>query len=216
MKKIIFSLVIIVLLVFFWGLKKTPTPLPNDSVILAFGDSLTYGTGATQGNSYPEQLAELLQVKVIRSGVPGEISETGLQRLKKTLDEHAADILILCHGGNDILQKRDLKQTKNNLTAMIELAQSKGLRVILVGVPKWSGILGVDTAKFYDEIADEMQVEYESNIVATIVNNPNLKSDTVHPNDAGYQKMAEAIKTVITNWLFYPTLLVLFTVKKVT
>lgn len=199
MKKIIFSLVIIILLVFFWGLKKTPTPLPNDSVILAFGDSLTYGTGATQGNSYPEQLAELLQVKVIRSGVPGEISETGLQRLKKTLDEHAADILILCHGGNDILQKRDLKQTKNNLTAMIELAQSKGLRVILVGVPKWSGILGVDTAKFYDEIADEMQVEYESNIVATIVNNPNLKSDTVHPNDAGYQKMAEAIKTVITN-----------------
>lgn len=190
---------IAILAIFLWSSKKTVVSLPDDTVILAFGDSLTYGTGASQGNSYPEQLARLLQVEVIRSGIPGEVSKAGLQRLSKVLDDNPADILILCHGGNDILRKLDLNQTKNHIIAMIELARSRGLRVILVGVPKWSGVLGVDTAKLYDEIADEMQLDYESEIIATIVNSPDLKSDSVHPNDAGYREMAEAIKTVIVN-----------------
>lgn len=190
---------IAILAIFLWSSKKTVVSLPDDTVILAFGDSLTYGTGASQGNSYPEQLARLLQVEVIRSGIPGEVSKAGLQRLSKVLDDNPADILILCHGGNDILRKLDLNQTKNHIIAMIELARSRGLRVILVGVPKWSGVLGVDTAKLYDEIADEMQLDYEREIIATIVNSPDLKSDSVHPNDAGYREMAEAIKTVIVN-----------------
>lgn len=201
MKKIIFTftVAIAILAIFLWSSKKTVVSLPDDTVILAFGDSLTYGTGASQGNSYPEQLARLLQVEVIRSGIPGEVSKAGFQRLSKVLDDNPADILILCHGGNDILRKLDLNQTKNHIIAMIELARSRGLRVILVGVPKWSGVLGVDTAKLYDEIADEMQLDYEREIIATIVNSPDLKSDSVHPNDAGYKEMAEAIKTVIVN-----------------
>ena len=85
-------------------------PLNNDAVILSFGDSLTSGTGANKAESYPAYLEQLISRKVINAGVPGELSERGLKRLPALLEEHQPDLLILCHGGNDLLRKKDLAQ----------------------------------------------------------------------------------------------------------
>ena len=62
-------------------------PLSQDGVILAFGDSLTFGTGAAPEQSYPALLAEMTNRKVINAGVPGEVSSDGKKRLAKLLED---------------------------------------------------------------------------------------------------------------------------------
>jgi lysophospholipase L1-like esterase len=109
------------------------------STILAFGDSLTHGTGVAASQSYPTVLDGLVKTKVIRSGIPGEISaNNGLKRLKGELDRHQPDLVILCHGGNDILRRLPGETTRQNLAAMVNLIRSSGAEVLLIAVPNIS------------------------------------------------------------------------------
>jgi len=64
------------------------TPLADDAVILAFGDSLTYGSGVnSKTQSYPAMLAKLTGLQVINGGIPGEVTQLGLSRLADVLQE---------------------------------------------------------------------------------------------------------------------------------
>jgi lysophospholipase L1-like esterase len=166
-------------------------PLPPDAVVLAFGDSLTYGTGANPEESYPAQLAKLSGRRVLREGVPGEVSATGLLRLPGLLDEHHPRLLLLCHGGNDFLRRLPKAEAAANVRAMIQLAQSRGIDVVLIGTPEFGFLLS--PPDFYAEIAKELRIPYESGVLSTVLRDSNLKSDQVHPNAAGYRLMAQRV-----------------------
>ncbi len=169
--------------------------LGQDTVVLAFGDSLTYGTGAPAGQSYPDVLADLLNKPVVNVGIPGEVSSAGLKRLPKMLDKYKPTLVILCHGGNDFLRRLDREGTIRNLKAMVELIQSHGADVILIGVPKLG--FGLDAPKFYTTIAAERSIPFEGEILLDLLSDNSMKSDTIHPNATGYRLMAEAIYEVI-------------------
>ena len=167
---------------------------PND-VIVAFGDSLTYGTGAAESESYPAQLAALIDRKVVRAGVPGEVTEGGLARLPAVIEEYHPALVIVCLGGNDMLRRVDEASIKANLREIIKTIKGGGISVVLVGVPKPALITG--TAEFYAAIAKEFDIPYEGKIVTDVLYQRELKSDTIHPNARGYRKMAEAIAELL-------------------
>lgn len=170
-------------------------PLNQQQPILAFGDSLTFGYGAGTLQSYPAQLAELTNMNVINAGINGELSSEGVLRLESLLDKHKPQLLLLCHGANDMLQKLNLNKMADNLKAMIRLAQDRDIQVVLIAVPNTSLIL--KPLKQYQKVADEMNIIVENNLLADVLSNPKLHSDLIHPNASGYQKMAEKMALLL-------------------
>ncbi len=175
-----------------------PPPLPKlgaEDVILAFGDSLTYGTGAGPEEAYPKILAGLINRQVIGAGVPGETTEDGLERLPAVLDEIKPKLLLLCLGGNDMLRKVKYASIESNLRAMIEAARLRSVPVVLIGVPE--PVLFGGAAPFYAKLADELKVPLEKKIMQDVLFDKELKSDQIHPNARGYRRMAQAIAELL-------------------
>ncbi|MEX2479483.1 MAG: GDSL-type esterase/lipase family protein [Gammaproteobacteria bacterium] len=169
--------------------RPTLPSLAGDAVVLAFGDSLTRGPGAARGAGYPEVLAGLIEREVVNAGVPGERSAAGLARLGAELDRVRPALLLLCHGGNDILRKTDPARTRANLEAMIAQASERDIAVLLIGVPR-PGVF-LSTAELYYDVANATATPLAEDILAEILGTATLKSDTIHPNAAGYRRLAE-------------------------
>lgn len=172
---------------------KTPRldKLGTTDVIVAFGDSLTYGTGAKAEESYPAVLEQLIGRTVVRAGVPGEVTAGGLSRLPGVLDEHRPRLVIVCLGGNDMLRKGSPADIEANLREILKIIKVRGADAVLVGVPA-PGLI-TSAPKFYEKLAQEFGIPYESKIVTSVLYRPELKSDPIHPNAAGYRQMAEAL-----------------------
>jgi lysophospholipase L1-like esterase len=171
------------------------SPLGPNDVVVAFGDSLTYGTGANEAESYPAVLAQLINRKVVRAGVPGETTSGGLARLDGVLDEHRPALVIVSLGGNDMLRKVDDAVVKENLRKIIQAIRARGISVVLFGVPKPALI--TSAPEFYAELAKEFNIPYEGKIVTDVLYSPGEKSDHIHPNAKGYRRMAEAFAALL-------------------
>lgn len=171
-----------------------PRLAPADTV-LAFGDSLTAGTGARPDEAYPAVLATLIGRAVVAEGVPGEATDAGRRRLPGVLDANQPALLLLCLGGNDMLQRVDSAETAANLRAMVQLARDRGVPVVLIGLPKPPLFPG--RVDYFAEIAREFDLPFENHILRTLLFDASTRSDLIHPNAAGYRLMAEAIAALL-------------------
>jgi acyl-CoA thioesterase I len=165
--------------------------LSNDAVILAFGDSLTHGNGVKESESYPALLQSLSGLKVINAGISGEESAPGLERLPSALEKYQPKLLVLCHGGNDLIHKNDVGAMESNIRQMIQLAKDKNIPVVLLGVPKPG--LFLSSFEVYEKIAETTNVIFLEDLIPEVLGDNGLKSDAVHPNKEGYRVMAETI-----------------------
>ncbi len=197
-KELLVSLLLAIVITAFLMACSSGAKLPrlaSDAVILAFGDSLTFGTGASLTESYPAILKRLVGRRVVNSGVPGEVTGEGLSRLPGVLEREKPALLILCHGGNDLLRRLDQQQTATNLRAMIRLAQERGVAVVIIAVP--SPGLALSPPLFYRETAAEMGLPVEEDALTVVLSDGSLRSDYIHPNAAGYRRLAESIAVLL-------------------
>ena len=159
---------------------------------VAFGDSLTQGYGANAGADYPAQLSKLLGIPIQNLGVAGETSVDGLKRITD-VEALQPQVVLLCFGGNDVLQSLSREQMYSNLSVMIDRLHARGSFVVLIGI-RGPSIVGDANAKGFKQLAQEKKVMHVPNLLDGIIGQPSLMSDYVHPNDAGYAKIAERLE----------------------
>lgn len=197
MKKSLLIILVSITVAVISGCSDTPQlqPLTENSTVLAFGDSLTYGTGTSRDKAYPAALQALIKRRVINAGIPGEVTSSGLIRLPGLIKQHQPELIIICHGGNDILRKLDIKQTQNNIQQMIDLARQNNSQVLLIGVPEFG--LFLNSSPIYQALAENNQAPIANEILGDILGKLALKSDHIHPNSDGYQKLAEHLYVLL-------------------
>lgn len=171
--------------------------IPPGKTVLAFGDSVTFGTGAATGEDWPTLLATLTGWNIVNTGIPGDTAEAAKGRLQALLDEHHPVLVIIEIGGNDFLRRRSAKMVKDDLRHLIQIVKQAGAHVVLVAVPELS-VLGViarkpSDASIYGELGEEESIPVVSDVFAEILGNPDLCADQIHPNARGYSQMASGI-----------------------
>ena len=175
--------------------------LPAGSTVLAFDDSVTYGTGAQPGEDWPTLLAAASGWKIINAGVPGDTADAGKERIRGLLEAQRPALVIVEIGGNDFLRRRPAAVVKEDVQSIVRQWKVAGVQVVLVAVPELS-LLGAltrrpDDAALYAEIGRDEQVPVIADVFSEILGKPELCADQIHPNAAGYRKMAEGIAAAL-------------------
>ena len=167
------------------------------ATVLALGDSLTFGTGATPETSYPTVLARLTGWNVVNAGIPGDTSAQALARLPALLQEHSPQLVLVGIGGNDFLRRMSETDTRANIRRICEQALAAGAQVMLIAVPAPSAaavIAGsLSDHPLYQEIADSLRLPLHANGWSTVLANAALRSDQIHANAQGYEAFANGL-----------------------
>lgn len=172
--------------------------LAPGSVVLALGDSITAGYGIAHDRAWPAQLAARSGWTIVNAGVSGDTTSGALARLPELLDEHLPKLVIVEIGGNDMLRHVDARQIESNLRAIVDLAQQRGARVVLLGIPRPSAIAAatgrLSAADIYADIAKRSRSMIVLDAVAEVLSDGGLRLDPLHPNEDGHRRLAEMIE----------------------
>lgn len=187
-------IIILLTAILLQGCSKNSTPKTHhmgNKVVVAAGDSLTAGFKLPSDQNYPFFLGQMLGGTVINEGISGDTSEDLLSRFNEILTEHQPNLIILCIGGNDMLRRKSLLELEKNITIMIENAQKRGSKVLLVGVPQ-PAIFRLKTADLYYSVSEKMNVPIEDSSFETVLSK-RMTIDQIHPTAEGYKIIAEDI-----------------------
>lgn len=200
MKKLIIlitsALFISVILYYLYGEKDLIVSKPTSGQgIIFFGDSLVSGVGASSGKDLPTILGNLINQPVINAGVPGDTTLTAKTRFKNDVLDKNPRIVIILLGGNDFLARIPKNTTITNLREMVNQARAQGAGVVLVGVRH------VIYSSDYRNIAEESGAAYVPNVLDKTFGNKELMSDIIHPNDKGYEIIADVIAPAVRELL---------------
>jgi acyl-CoA thioesterase I len=176
-------------------------PVAAGATVLALGDSLTHGTGATPETSYPAVLARLTGWNVVNAGVPGHVAAQALERTAALLEEHKPALVLLCIGGNDLLRRGDEAAAKANIERIVQAVLAANAQLLLIAVPRptlaarFTGSL--TDHPMYGEIAEALKLPLHRQGWAEVLADDTLRADAIHANAAGYERFAQGLMATL-------------------
>lgn len=176
---------------------------PKLGPIVAFGDSLIQGAGATRSNLV-DWLEAYTGHPIINAGVSGDTADEALLRITNNVLAHNPSLVIILLGGNDILDQVPVSQTFSNLHQIVSLVQNQGAVTLVIGL--FNGQLADRYREEFHELYTSTRSVFVPHILKNIADDPFLLGDLVHPNDEGYRRMAlriaplvrEIMRTILT------------------
>jgi len=155
---------------------------------------LVAGVGASPGRDFVSLLSQKIGQPIINLGVSGDTTATALARLPE-LDAYRPKVVIVLFGGNDYLRRVPQVQTFENLTEIIESIQAKGAMVLLLGIR--GGLLNDHFDTEFKKLRNTHDTAYVSDVLDGFLGKREYMSDEIHPNDAGYERIAERVYPVL-------------------
>ena len=176
--------------------------------ILAFGDSLTYGSGLPEPDGFVPQLEAWLHAHgapdavVLNAGVPGEVTAEGLARVERTLAETRPDAVLVALGANDLLRGLSTSRMFGNLDGILAAVAADGLPALLAGLPApptWRREDRETYRETFRTVADEHGALYVPSFFGGMSGQgigavrQMMQPDGIHPNAEGVRANVEAI-----------------------
>ncbi|OGG57719.1 hypothetical protein A2765_06525 [Candidatus Kaiserbacteria bacterium RIFCSPHIGHO2_01_FULL_56_24] len=179
---------------YFLGAQEVRNYPSGGTDIIAFGDSLIAGVGASPGRDFVSLLSQKIGQPIVNLGVSGDTAAGGLARLSE-LDAYNPKVVIVLFGGNDYLRRVPQAQTFENLTEIVGSIQAKGAIVLLLGIR--GGLLNDRFDTEFKRLRNTHDTAYVSDVLDGLLGKREYMSDEIHPNDAGYARIAERVYPVL-------------------
>ena len=167
--------------------------------VVAFGDSLTSGYGASPAEAYPERLSAMSGIPIMNAGRSGDTTESALGRIDDDVLSVGPRVVIVGLGGNDYLGGVPIQTTEANLRIIVRRIHGVGAMVVLLGF-RFPSL----TAKYepmYQRVAHDEGCLLIAGTLHGILTDPKLRSDQIHPNARGYELMAQRMSEPLTELL---------------
>ena len=184
---------------------RTGADTDSRKLIVCFGDSLTAGYGADEGESYPDFLQADLDrdgyhYRVVNEGISGNTTKDGVDRLAGIVRMHAA-VVVLEFGGNDGLRGIKVETTRANLSRMIEGLQAAGAKVVLAGItlpPDY----GADYVNAFTATYPMLSKKYDLPVLPFLLDKVYgvagmMQADGIHATDKGNEVVARNVLPLV-------------------
>ena len=178
---------------------ETPAGAGAPQRIVVLGDSLA--VSPSRSENFARELQQRVETAapnwvVTNAGISGDTTAGGLARFDRDVPPDTR-ILVLALGANDGLRRIQISTIEQNLSAMVERAQSRGIRVLLCGMetpPAHGWNYSLDFHRVFPRVAERYRIPLVPFLLAGVALDPQMNGeDGFHPNRAGARRIAETV-----------------------
>lgn len=165
------------------------------------GDSLSAEYGLARGAGWVSLLekrieAEKIAATVVNASVSGDTTSGGRSRLGALLTLHQPSIVVIELGGNDALRGLPLKNTEENLSAMVQATHKAGAKVLLIGMqvpPNYGSDYANRFAHLFESVAQKNKTALVPFLLKGIADRTDamamFQPDRIHPLALAHPQM---------------------------